>query len=91
MESVPDGVRLSAPPPEPMSVQEIERAIPALGAEALRRLQALVEAQLRLEAEADEPVPYERIAHLAGVFGDAPADLSSNKRYLEGLGQRSVG
>ncbi len=37
-----------------------------------------------------EPVPYERIAHLAGVLKGGPHDLASNKRYLEGLGERSM-
>ncbi len=36
-----------------------------------------------------EPVPYSRIAHLAGVLEGGPPDLSTNKRYLEGLGRPS--
>jgi hypothetical protein len=42
------------------------------------------------EIEPNRPTPYDRIAHLAGVLKDGPADLSTNKQYLEGLGERSM-
>lgn len=73
-----------------MSVQDIEQAISALDRVMLRHIYRFVGARLQSEEAEDQPVPYERIAHLAGVFDDAPTDLSSNKRYLEGLGQSSV-
>ena len=37
-----------------------------------------------------ESVPFERIAHLAGIVKGGPPDLASNKDYLKGLGDRSM-
>ena len=42
------------------------------------------------QLDPDVSTPYERIAHLAGVLKDGPTDLSTNKRYLEGLGESSM-
>ena len=74
-----------------MTVQEIEQTIPTLDMATLRRLQALVEAQLRgLDGE-PERVPYARIADLAGVISDAPADLSSTSATSKAWGLRTTG
>lgn len=79
-----------------MSIQEIERAIATVPLEEARRLRRLLDRRLAQEgarpeeAAEYEPVPYERIAHLSGVFKGGPTDLASNKRYLEGLGERSM-
>lgn len=35
-------------------------------------------------------VPFERIEHLAGILKGGPADLSTNPKYMEGFGERSM-
>ncbi|GIV57325.1 MAG: hypothetical protein KatS3mg042_0238 [Rhodothermaceae bacterium] len=37
-----------------------------------------------------ERVPFDRIKHLAGIIKGGPSDASSNKKYLEGFGERSL-
>ena len=41
------------------------------------------------ETKADPSAPYERIKHLAGIF-DGPGDLSTNPKYMEGFGEKSM-
>ncbi len=36
-----------------------------------------------------EPVPFERIKHLAGIL-EGPGDLSTNPNYMEGFGRSSL-
>ena len=47
-----------------------------------------VEQRLAQEERDPEASLFERIQHLVGCAKGAPRDLSTNKRYLEGLGKR---
>lgn len=76
-----------------MSLQEIEAAIAKLPSGQLRALSAWFEAYLAEVGEetddAPETVPFECIQHLLGVF-DGPGDLSTNPKYMDGFGERSL-
>ena len=43
-----------------------------------------------IPSEERERVPFERIKHLAGIIEGGPSDASTNKKYLEGLGESSM-
>lgn len=84
-----------------MSIQEIEHAIAQLPraqrAELVARLNrqdaggdgAFAESAASSHREVVS-VPYERIAHLAGIIKGGPNDLASNKTYLSDLGHGSI-
>ena len=85
-----------------MSIQELEAAARALPLDQARHLQRVLDERLGEDAGGDgaplpkktpkeyEPVPYERIAHLAGIVSSGRGDLASNKEYLRDLGKNSL-
>ena len=84
-----------------MSIQDIEAAVSKLPPDQLQAFFSWVD---RFRSEKTPPslsgdggtiieqetVPYERIAHLAGIIDAGPSDLASNKKYLDGLGESSM-
>lgn len=71
-----------------MSIQEIKEAVGAMPPKERAAFFDWVDSVR--ETPEPAPVPYERIAHLAGIHKGGPRDLSTNKRYLEGLGESSL-
>ncbi|NBC17043.1 MAG: hypothetical protein GVY18_06975 [Bacteroidetes bacterium] len=67
-----------------------EQVQDALAEELLTRIEAEEAAQ---SPEAEEPFisAYDVSKHLAGSIKGGPSDLATNKNYLEGLGERSMG
>jgi len=75
-----------------MSVHEIQETIVALSP-AEREALFVWFARLRVQVEQQDhgnPTAHELGQHLAGIIDDGPGDLATNKRYLEGLGERSM-
>ena len=70
-----------------MSIQEMKEAVANLPSDALDEFAAWLN---EYRSEHARPVTFEDIKHLAGVLTGGPRDLSPNKRYLEGLGERSM-
>ena len=76
-----------------MSLQEIETAIAKLPQEELRQLSVWFQKYLAEvsgeQGDVQETIPFEQIEHLLGVF-EGPGDLSTNPKYMEGFGERSL-
>ena len=77
-----------------MSVQEILTAINQLPEAERQQVRDALNHQQKSSAEARElpefePVPFERIKHLAGSY-EGPGDLSTNPKHMEGFGQSSL-
>ena len=69
-----------------MNVEELERAVAKLPPRELAEFAAWFEA---FQAQEVDPVPFDQIKHLLGV-GEGPGDLSTNPKYMEGFGRRSL-
>lgn len=70
-----------------MSIHEVKRAIAELPPEEQDELAAWFEQRREVEEGPEfEPVPYERIAHLAGSL-HGPGDLLSNPAHMEEYGK----
>lgn len=75
-------------------IQRLERLPAAVQDRYIRRFSKELEEDMRADQEtpSGEPrrVTFEDIKHLAGVIEGGPADASTNKKYLEGLGESSM-
>ncbi len=75
-------------------IQRLERLPAAVQDRYIRRFSKELDADLPGEQEAPSEetgrVPFERIKHLAGIIEGGPSDASTNKKYLEGLGESSM-
>jgi hypothetical protein len=78
-----------------MSAHELEQSVATLTDAEARRLHRLLEERLKSVGDPAEPLSegeklYDRIEHLVGCVEDGPEDLSANKEYLSGMGDRSL-
>ena len=75
-------------------IQRLERLPAAVQDRYIRRFSKELEEALPAEQEAPSGetahVPFERIKHLMGILEGGPSDASTNKKYLEGLGESSM-
>ena len=77
-----------------MSIQEILAVIDQLPPEQRQEVRDALNRQQKSSAEARElaefePVPFERIKHLAGSY-EGPGDLSTNPKYMQDFGKSSL-
>ena len=75
-------------------IRRLERLPAAVQDRYIRRFSKELEEGLPAEQETPSEqigrVPFERVKHLAGIIEGGPSDASTNKKYLEGLGESSM-
>ena len=75
-------------------IRRLERLPAAIQDRYIRRFSKELEEELSAEqkvpSEETGRVPFERVKPLAGIIEGGPSDASTNKKYLEGLGESSM-